>query len=212
MLPQKKPSAQQQIAQLRKQIYGIAPPVKSIYESIGQSIGSTFVNKQPNYPALGGTSIDRLGQTIKITSLELRYMFTVSNSDTYDTCRCTIVQYLDSNAISSLAPNALDNTFDPLGAASYPWLCPFNTIKKGSYRVLYDRLHHVNENGNAELGATVTIMASQLAVDKLVFTDDTGGQGAPLEEGQIVAWFVSNSTASPNPDMEGVWRLNFTDT
>lgn len=205
-------STKYQLIKLRHQLRTIAPPVKSCYYAGGTSVGSGFLTDGPAYPALGGAANERLGAKIQLKSLNLRFKVTTSNTDTYDSIRITVVQYKDSNATGSAPANSIDNVFDPLATASYPWLAPFNSVKTCCYHVLFDELIHVNEQGMAEVSRNLTFLPKDLSITKLDFVDDGGGQLPGLEEGLIRALIVSDSTAIPNPSYEMVWRLNYTDT
>lgn len=201
-----------QLQTLRLQIRSLAPPTKTCYFSNGQSVGAAFSSDGPAFPALGGTTHDRLGEKIQIKSLDCRFLATVSNADTYDSMRFTIVQYRDNNVNGAQPVDWVTNVFDPLAQATYPWLAPFNTLKAPSIRVLYDELICLNENGNGQVARNMCFLPSDLAITKLDFTTVNGGQNAGLEEGTIKMLIVSDSTAIPNPSYEVVWRLNFTDT
>lgn len=206
-------SQDKQIQQLKLMVNRNKPPVKSIYTNVGSSVSDSFTGFPFAYPAKGGLSTERLADEIFIKSIQLNYLVTVDNTDTYDTFRVVIVQLLDGNPTGNYPTGIVSpNLFITAATTSYPWLAPYNTQKKASYRVLYDKMHHLNENGSAEQSAQVLILPSQLAVKKIVFVDDTGGQLPPLEEGLIACFAISNSDSVPHPSFEGVWRLNFTDS
>jgi hypothetical protein len=155
---------------------------------------------------------DRLGGQIQLVGVSLNLMITTSNSDTYDSFRVTIVQAISNNPNAALSQDLQDNVFDPLATASYPWLAPFNMVKKRTYQVIYDELIHVNENGLAEISRRFYWPARRFAIPNISFVDDGGAVPPALEGGLVTMFMVSNSTSAPNPAIEYVWRTDYFDT
>jgi len=145
---------EKEIKQLRKIEKINKPPVKSIYAENTLSPGNSWVAIALDYPALGGTANERLGPIIEMKSVNVRFVVTTSNSDTYDTVRVIFIQYMDGNTVTNYPINHDTNVWEST-ATSYPYIVPYNTQTASRYRVLYDEIFHVNENGVAEISRTL---------------------------------------------------------
>lgn len=208
---------EKEIKQLRKIEKINKPPVKSNYTENDISPDNTWHAMALDYPALGGTASERLGPIIEMKSVNVRFVVTTSNSDTYDTLRVMFVQYMDGNTDGNYPVNHDSNVWEST-STSYPYLVPFNTQTASRYRVLYDEMFHVNENGVAEISRNLLFSAKASpqtkpwAISKIVFTGDTGLGLPPIESGLILGWVCSDSTASPNPKITYTVKVNYTDS
>lgn len=201
----------QEIKRLKKAIKTMAPPVKTTYSESDINPENVWTAFGVPYPAKGGAANQRLGEKIKVKSLNVRYKLSVSETDDFDTMRVVIIQYMDGNADTEFPLDYQANVWeDPV--TSYPYLSPYNTRSASTYRVLYDKSHCLNQGGIAQVSENVLILAKDMAITELKFDTDNGGALAGLDRGIIICWACSDSTASPNPNLIATVKLNFTDT
>jgi len=201
-----------EIAKLKKLVKVQAPPTKSSFAETGtlnpqnvwQAFGMPFPNK-------GGDINDRLGAEIELKSINLRYLVAASETDDFDTMRVILVQYMDGNEHDEYPVNHDTNLWLST-PTDYPYLAPYNTQSASTYRVLYDKIHHLCAAGEAEQGANVLLTPKDLAITHFKFDGDGGGALAGLDRGLIIGWICSNSSASPNPDFTATIRFNYTDS
>lgn len=200
-----------EIKKLKKQLKVIAPPVKSTYGEAVYNPENSWTSVAMNFPAKGGDNDQRLGDIIEIKSINIRYTLSVSETDDFDTMRCVLVQYMDGNEEAEYPLDHARNLWlEPV--TDYPVLSPFNTQSAATYRVLFDKVYNLNENGQAQMSENILVLAKDLAISKIKF-DNASGLGLPaLDRGLIILWVCSDSTASPNPKIECTFKMNFTDT
>lgn len=209
---------QKEIQRLKSAMVHNSPPIKTKWYIFSQTPQNEWSGMGLAWPVLGGANNQRLGQDIKLKSLQLKGIVKVSNSDTFDTARLVLVQYLDSNTSGNYPYGSLDNcvkaTFLDVNSGDYPYIMPFLTQTKSSYRVLYDKTYQLDNGGNATCDVDVLITSKDLAVTKIHYldNDDTDVNLPALSEGMIVGFVCSNSTATPNPQFEIVVKLNYIDT
>jgi len=110
--------------------------------------------------------------------------------------------------------NLVKTTFLEDNAGDYPYVMPFRTQTKSSYRVLYDQTFQVDNSGQATQDIHYLVTTKDLAVSKIHYLDneDTDVNLPALSEGMIVGLVCSNSTATPHPTFECVVKLNYVDT
>jgi len=200
-----------EIKRLKSIVKSNAPPVKSTYAEEVQNPENTLIAIGMPYPAKGGDNDDRLGQEIIIKSINLRWTISVSETDDFDTFRCTLVQFMDGNLVTEFPINYLTNLYlQP--TTDYPVLSPFNTQSAGTYRILFDKVYNTNEAGNAQYSENLLVLGKDLAISKIKFDTDAGGSLPGLDKGLILLFVCSDSTASPNPKIEITKKFNFIDT
>lgn len=209
---------QKQLNRLKASMVHNAPPIKTKWAIFTQSPQNEWGAMGIYWPTLGGANNQRLGQDIKIKSIELKGIVKVAESDDFDTVRLVVVQYLDSNTSGQYPYGGLaqvvNTTFLDANTGDYPYIMPFRTQTKSSYRVLCDKTWEVNKQGKATADIHELITSKNLAVTKIHFLDneDTDVNLPGLSEGMILGFVCSNSTASPNPQFEIVVKLNYIDT
>lgn len=201
----------QQIKRLKRELKKISPPVKSTYIEDTENPENAWIGFTCNYPAKGGAVNERLGDEIIVKSLNIRYTLSVSETDNFDTMRVVFVQWIPSNAFGELVVNN-DSLLWESTPTDFPVNSPYNTQSAPSYKVLYDKVHNLNENGVAQISENILITSRDLRVTKLKFQTDAGGQLPALNSGLIIGYVCSDSTAAPNPKIESSIKLNFTDT
>lgn len=200
-----------QILRLTKMLKKAEPPVKSTYAEGTETPENAWIYMGVNYPAKGDAPDQRIGERIDLKSINIRFLMSDSNTDGFDTLRVVIIQYLDGNTFANFPINYQTNVWlQP--TTSYPYLSPFNTQSASTYRVLYDKMYHTNENGQAQFSDNVLITPGQLAVSKYKFDTDDGGSLPGLDRGLILMAVCSDSTSSPNPDFVYTVKFNFTDS
>jgi len=199
------------IKRLKNALRVLAPPVKSRYGETVYNPENEWMSIGLPYPAKGGDKDERLGDTIDVKSINFRYTISVSETDNFDTFRCCIIQYMDGNTETNYPLNHLTNVWlQP--TTDYPVLSPFNTQSASTYRVLFDKVYNVNENGVAQISENVLVLAKDMAITKIKFDTDAGLGLPALDRGLILMWICSDSSASPNPKIECTIKFNFTDT
>jgi len=200
-----------EIKRLKASLKVLAPPVKSTYIEVVQSPENSFIGFTCKYPAKGGAKDERIGDEIEVKSLNIRYNLNVSETDNFDTMRVIFVQWIPSNALGELPVNSDPMLFEN-NIGDYPILWPFNTQSASSYKVLFDKVYNLNENGIAQMHENILILGKDLRVKKLKFQTDDGTQLPQLDSGLIIGYVCSDSSASPNPRMDCTIKLNFTDS
>lgn len=208
---------EKQLLVLRNQVKGNEPPIKSIYQENILSPQNEGAPLGIPYPALGGAKTNRLGQDIKLKSINIRGLWKVAESDGFDNVRLTIIQYMDKNANAGYpfgsVSAAWNNVFLEDYANDYPIIAPFNTQTTQSYRVLYDETWCLSSQGIEGAMVNIVLTPKDFAVKKLHFNDDASNANLPgLQEGLIMGWVSSDSAASPNPSFTYTVKTNFIDT
>lgn len=200
-----------EIAKLKKLIKDVAPPVKSTYSEFVLNPQNEWIAFGLPYPSLGGDPTERLGAQIKLRSINLRFNLAVSETDNFDTMRVILVQYMNGNEHDEFPLNYnTDLWLSP--TTDYPILSPYNTQSASTYRVLYDEVFNLNENGKAQCAKNLVLYSKDLAIYEIKFDTDAGGALAGLDRGLIVGYACSDSSASPNPSITGTFKLNFVDS
>jgi len=195
-----------------------SPPIKTKWYVFTSSPQNEWAPLGLAWPILGGANNQRLGQDIKIKSIQIKGKIAVASSDGFDTFRVVLVQYMDSNTSGQYPYGSLENavkqTFLDVNSGDYPYIMPFKTQTKSSYRVLYDQTFFVDNSGTAECAVEILLTPKDLAISKIHFLDneDTDVNLPALSEGIIVGWVCSDSTTTPNPSMEAVVKFNYIDT
>jgi len=211
-------SLQQQITRLKSAMVHNAPPIKTKWNIFDNTVTNEWTGIGIAYPALGGANNQRLGQDIKVKSLQGKGTISVAESDDFDTVRFVVMQYLDSNTSDNYPygdlGHCVQQTWLDLNTGDYPYIMPFKTQTKSAYRVLYDKTFFTDKGGNAQVPVEFLITAKDLAVSKLHFLDneDTSVNLPGLSEGLIVCFGCSDSTTSPHPRIQMVFKLNYVDT
>lgn len=200
-----------EIKMLKMKLKMAEPPVKTIYAEGVNNPENTFEGLGILWPGQGSDLSNRIGNQIKIKSLNIRYNLSVSESDDFDTFRVTIVQYVDGSKEGEYPLDALANTFVAPGS-DYPVLVGFNTQSASRYRVLHDKVHNLNAAGQAQAFENLIFYPKDLVIDHIKFDSSGGGNFPGMDGGIIVLWVCSDSTASPNPKIEYTCKLNFTDS
>jgi len=200
-----------EIKRMKQKLKAIEPPVKSTYGEAVYNPENSWTSVAMNFPAKGGDYDERLGEIIEVKSINIRYTLSVSETDDFDTMRCVLVQYMDGNEEGQYPLDHARNLWlEPV--TDYPVLSPFNTQSASTYRVLFDKVYNLNDNGQAQYTENILVLAKDLAISKFKFDTD-GGLGLPaLDRGLIILWVCSDSTATPNPKIECTFKMNFTDT
>jgi len=200
-----------EIKRLKQQLKVIAPPVKSTYGEAVYNPENAWTSVAMNFPAKGGDNDQRLGEIIEIKSINIRYTLSVSESDNFDTMRCVLVQYMDGNEVTNYPWDHERNLWlEPV--TDYPVLSPYNTQSAATYRVLFDKVYNLNDNGQAQVTENILVLAKDLAISKIKFDTDAGLGLPGLDAGLIILWVCSDSSASPNPKIEATFKMNFTDS
>lgn len=209
---------QKQINRLKASIVHNSPPVKTKWYLFSNNPQNEWFGGGMAWPTLGGANNQRLGQDIKIKSIQFKGKVSVASSDGFDMFRCVLVQYLDSNTSAQYPygsqSNAVAQTFLDVNTGDYPYIMPFKTQTKSAYRVLYDKTFFLDNSGQAEAPVDFMVTAKDLAVSKIHFldNDDTEVNLPGLSEGMLIFWVCSDSTATPNPGIECVIKMNYIDT
>jgi len=209
---------QKEINRLKSQIVHNAPPIKTKWYVFTNSPQNEWFGGGLAWPTLGGANNQRLGQDIKIKSLQIKGKVSVASTDGFDLFRCVLVQYLDSNTSGQYPygsqSNAVSQTFLDVNTGDYPYIMPFKTQTKSSYRVLFDKTYILDKNGNGEDSVDIFVTSKDLAVSKIHYldNDDTDVNLPALSEGMLIFWVCSDSSATPNPGIEAVIKLNYIDT
>jgi len=200
-----------EIKKIKKQLKVIAPPVKSTYGEAVYNPENAWTSVAMNFPAKGTDYDERLGEEIELKSLNIRYTLSVSESDNFDTMRCVLVQYMDGNEVTQFPLDHERNLWlEPV--TDYPVLSPFNTQSASTYRVLFDKVYNLNDNGQAQVTENLVFFPKDFAVTHFKF-DTASGLGLPgLDRGLIILWVCSDSSATPNPKIECTFKMNFTDS
>lgn len=214
-----KPNIEKDVSLLKRQMLVNAPPIKTTYYVYSANPTNEWTAMGLNWPVLGGSNVQRLGQDIKIKSIQIKGLMDVSSSDGFDTMRFVLLQYLDSNTSANFPYGTLDNlvknTFmQPSNSDDYPFITTFRTQTKSSYRVLYDKSFNLSSGGQASANLDLLITSKDLAVKKIHYLDnDDESLNLPaVSEGMIVGLWCSDSNATPNPKIEAYVKLNYTDS
>lgn len=211
-------SLERQIQRLKANMVHNAPPIKTKWYIATPSAQNEWDGVGCAWPTLGGANNQRLGQDIKIKSIQYKGIVKVADSDGFDTARFVIVQYLDSNTSGQYPYGSIGNcvstTFLDTNSGDYPYIMPFKTQTKSAYRVLYDKTYQLDNGGNATCDVDVLLTAKDLAITKIHYlnNDDTEVFLPALSEGMIVGFVCSNSTTTPHPQWEITIKLNYIDT
>lgn len=211
-------SLQKEINRLKASMVHNAPPIKTKWYITTPAPQNEWTGIGLAWPTLGGANNQRLGQDIKIKSIQVKGKINVASSDGFDMFRVVFLQYLDSNTSGQYPYGSLDNciktTFLDSNSGDYPVIMPFMTQTKSAYRVLYDKTVCLDNGGQAQATVDILITSKDLAVSKIHYLDnsDTEPNLPALSEGMIVGFCCSDSTATPNPQMEAVIKLNYIDT
>lgn len=140
----------------------------------------------------------------------------MTESDVYNNMRFCLIQYTENN-VNATAPfgsfaNAYAQVFQS-ASTTKPINVPFDTQNTQNYRVLYDEVFTLNLNGNACAHKNILIKASDLKVQKLVFTDAVSNTTLPgLNEGLIIGWCCSDSVSGSHPSIDWSSKINFVDS
>jgi len=209
---------QKQITMLKSAMVHNAPPIKTKWNIFDNTVTNEWTGIGIAYPALGGANNQRLGQDIKVKSLQGKGTVSVAESDDFDTVRFVVMQYLDSNTSDNYPygdlGHCVQQTWLDVNTGDYPYIMPFKTQTKSAYRVLYDKTFFTDKGGNAQLPIEFLITSKDLAVSKLHYLDneDTSVNLPGLSEGLIICFACSDSTTSPHPRIQMTFKLNYIDT
>lgn len=192
----------------------IAPPVKSIYAvTAAYDIGNGGIYpNDPAYPARGTGASDRLGETIRMTSLTVQFCASVVASDVYNTIRVVAVQWASQNTTGNYPTGYSNLLFDSSAAVANLWFWPFNTVKKGAYKILKDQSFNLAISGRAQISGKWMFTPKDFLYDTITFIDNGGGSKPALEKGLIALYCFSDSQLAPHPQWNSIIRMNFTDS
>lgn len=209
---------QKQIMLLKKSMVNNAPPVKTKWYIFDYNPTNEWFAMGLAWPILGGANNERLGQDIKIKSIQIKGLLDVASSDGFDTIRFVLVQVLDSNASATMPYGGLAQFVETItldaNSGDYPYIMPFRTQTKSAYRILHDQSYNLCINGQASACVDVLITAKDLPVTKIHYLNnsDTEINLPGLSEGMIIGLWCSDSSTSPNPKVECTVKLNYVDT
>lgn len=209
---------QKQINRLKASMVHNSPPIKTKWYVYTSSPQNGWNPLGLAWPTLGGANNQRLGQDIKLKSVQFKGIVKVASSDGFDTTRLVICQYLDSNTSGQYPygsfENAVQQTFLDTNSGNYPYIMPFKTQTKSSYRVLFDKTYQVDNSGTATCDIDILLTTKDFSVSKIHYldNDDTEVNLPALSEGMIIGFCCSNSTTTPHPEFEIVVKLNYIDT
>lgn len=209
---------EKQILSLKRMVRSTEPPTKTCYWVYTSNPTNEWTGMGILYPTLGGALNQRLGQEITLKSIQINYKLSVASSDGFDTMRFVLVQFMDNNTsgnypFTNLA-GAVKQVFLADNTQDYPYISPFNTQTKKSYRILHDQTWCLDNSGSAQATGTIMVYPRNLAYTKLHYQDneDASGLLPGFAEGMIVGFWCSDSSASPNPGVEAYVKTNYTDS
>lgn len=142
---------------------------------------------------------NRIGDKIKVTSVQVRGNFAVA--DTTNQVRLIIYQWFnDGNVI--VPSDILDATQVAAGRGVH---APFNYQNSGQYQVLYDRIFSVSSQGPAAVPFDFKI--KKIPRNKVKYS---GASTTPVDN-SIVLLQISDSGISSHPTVSWVSRVYYTD-
>ncbi len=132
----------------------------------------------------GGSARD--GNQVKLTGIYLTYMWTISASATNTQVRVLLVLDKQTNGVIYAAGDLLHDT-----SINDNIVSPYNLDNKYRFRVLYDRVHHLSDNGNQSVSVKRYIKMNE----KLRF-DGTTADIANLTSSSITLVTMSSETTN----------------
>lgn len=182
--------------------------VEGYQTSTGITYGGTLLNM--NAPATGTGASGRIGDRIKVSSIEL--MYECIGYDTTNKIRVIIFKWTNDNAV--YAPNVtsiLSNTYTSTVDAP---LAPYNwdNMKAGDFQVCYDKIHALSWNDNAAIPGSQTIVQKVKLVGKRLHNKHMNlNTGAVTGEGMYYILAISDSAIAGHPKFSFISRLIYTD-
>lgn len=148
----------------------------------------------------GDTSITRDGEEIYIRSVQARYQMT--NGDENNEFRIIVFQWFDDGLPT------LDDILQGGAGTSYPYLAPYSEDSLDKRRILYDRVHTMDNNysGGVKSGYG-KFMITKIPRRKMEF--DGSATSTPMNGIYVVA--VSDSAAAPHVTLRLFTKLRFLD-
>lgn len=165
------------------------------------------VNAYSNVADLADTPSQRVGNQIEIKQVNLNWSMTVG--DATNIVRIVFFQWLQETAEFPLFGDIFmgDST-------GQPWLQPYNYVYRANYKILYDKVFTLSASaGNpAVIVKHLTIPASRLRIKKMKYTSNGQfGFAADVIKGNLYYAFMSDSSITPNPQINLTTRMLFTD-
>ncbi len=149
---------------------------------------------------LGDGGLSRDGNQIKITGIYLNYLWTIHASATTTQVRVMLVQDSQTNGAIYAASDLL---VDQTGTDNI--ISPYNLDNKYRFRVLFDRTHVLNDNGNQSV-----IVNKFIKLDQRMRFDASAGDITDVTSMSYSLVFVS-SEATNTPARTHHCRIRFID-
>lgn len=159
--------------------------------------------------AQGVTLNTRVGMKAKPMKLDFRYQGTAFSSSANNVdptfMRMTLLQTRQS-AATAVVPTAAQ-VFESVGSALYT-VSPFDdvTTSTGQYKILYDKVHRVDNGIGQTYSGHVEIPGSQLNNIQWI-----GGNGTDVSHGNIYLIAGSDTALANSPSLVYAWQIQFDD-
>lgn len=174
---------------------------KYISTVVASSISNTPGIQPLTFPGQGTTDQTRVGDQIRLRSLEVDYSWSISGTvtpDSYNRVRLIVFQWYPQIGF----PVAADILLLP---TNQPWQSPLSHDQRFQYRVLYDKTHVISAQNQFSMQRKV--MITRIPHRKMQFV----GGNATDADNRIGFLVVSDSGLVDHPSFEAIFKLNFSD-
>lgn len=194
--------AKKQVKQIVKRIDAQQMELKYIEGSGGLNVSDAGSINTMNYPLLGTGDGQRIGDTIQLKSVSIRFSWACT-SDVYNVCRLVVIQW---NERSDIAQPTMNSIFDAPGANGV--YSDFNPNTRQQFKVLYDKIFTGTPATTSNIHYRKITLTKMLK--KIVLIDPNTAVNNIIK-GEIYGLVVSDSSVATHPFFFWKFRLNYTD-
>jgi hypothetical protein len=155
-------------------------------------------------PVQGSGVTNRMADVIYVTEIELRYeWYLLSTGDFSNTCRTMIVVDRQPNGSGFAGTDLFQST-----STNSEVVSPLNFQNRNRFKILYDKTIELSLNGPATAHRT---WKYQFQTPHRISYTGNSGTVTDLISNSLNLVIVTDSTATPSPDLETICRVYFYD-
>ncbi len=150
----------------------------------------------------GTTSVSRDGDQIKVTSIYWKYWLSFNTAASFSFVRCMLIQDKQTNSAQFTAADVLND----VSSGNVAIVSPLNLDNKYRFKVLYDKVHKLNDNS----GNLIQYKELYKKVDLRIRYDGNIGDITDLSSNSYSLLMISNQTGNM-PSITSYTRVRYVD-